>query len=161
MEEEAVATTSHEVITTLDADNFAPYTGKELIVKQGYLDHRAVNIMLYSGATCNVFKPALMHRVISEVTVLVHCFDGTNTIKKKVNKGVANIACDGYHVSEVHVIEWPMNNSHDIMLGKPWLLPMIPSSIGAYITCHSNMVPDHRMQCSRQFLFPLPSFHGI
>ena len=34
VEEEAVTTTSHEVITTLDAANFAPFTGKDLIVKK-------------------------------------------------------------------------------------------------------------------------------
>ena len=57
MEEEAVATTSHEVITTLEADNLAPFTGKDLLVKQGHLNYRAVDFMLKSIATCNVVKP--------------------------------------------------------------------------------------------------------
>ena len=99
VEEEVVATTSYEVITTLDAASFSPFTSKDLIVKQGHLDHRAVNIMLDSGATCNVVKPGLLHRVMSEVTIQVTRFDGTNTIKKNVKKGVVNIAFDGYHFS--------------------------------------------------------------
>ena len=73
VEEEEVVTISHEVITTLDTANFAPFTGKDLIVKQGLLttmlsnsclitgkdlivkqgllDNHAVKFMLHSGAT--------------------------------------------------------------------------------------------------------------
>ena len=53
----------------MSAANSAPYTGKDLIVKQGSLDHRAVNIMLDSGAKCNVVKPYLLQRVNSEVII--------------------------------------------------------------------------------------------
>ena len=51
VEEEEVVAISHELITTLDTANFAPFTGKDLIVKQGLLDNHAVKFMLHSGAT--------------------------------------------------------------------------------------------------------------
>ena len=54
---------------------------------------------------------------MSEVTIQVTRFGYTNNIKKKVIKVVANIAFDGYHFLEVPAIEWPIKNSHDVILG--------------------------------------------
>ena len=76
--------------------------------------------MLDCGATCNVVKPGLLQRVTSEVAIQVTRFDGTNTTKRKVKKGVANIFFDGNQFSDIPVIEWPMSNSQDVILGKPW-----------------------------------------
>ena len=111
---------SDENITTLSEADFASFTEKNLIVKKGHLDDRTVNIMLDSGATCNVVKPGLLQRVTSEVAIQVTRFDGTNTTKRKVKKGVANICFDGNQFSDIPVIEWPMSNSQDVILGKPW-----------------------------------------
>ena len=92
VEEETIATASNEAIATLGEADFAPFTGKDLIVKKGHLDDRAVNIMLDSGATSNVVKPGLLQRFLSEMAIQVTRFDGTNTNNKKVKKGVANIS---------------------------------------------------------------------
>ena len=56
-------------LTTLSEADFASFTGKDLIVKKGHLDDRADKIMLDSGATCNVVKPGLLQRVLSEMAI--------------------------------------------------------------------------------------------
>ena len=90
---------------------------------------------------------------MSIATIQVTRFDGTSPIKKKVQKGVANIAFDEYHFLEVPGI----CGQYIIPIMVFWvnldLLYMISPSIGAPITCHSKMVTDHIIQLSRRFFF--------
>lgn len=47
-------------------------------------------------------------------------FDGSKTEKRNIKKGEVSFEFEGYTFDNVPVMEWPMGNTHDIILGKPW-----------------------------------------
>ncbi|KAF1321051.1 Retroelement pol polyprotein, partial [Globisporangium splendens] len=125
-EEEEISMMRHEIVTNLDQLQLDNYSGRDLVVKQGTCEGENANIMLDSGATCNVVKPGFLKQVTNKATIQVTRFDGTNTVKKKVNKGFVNVAFGERTFRNVPVIEWPMNNTHDVILGKPWFTKYQP-----------------------------------
>ncbi|KAF1316449.1 Retroelement pol polyprotein, partial [Globisporangium splendens] len=125
-EDEEISMMRHEIVTNLDQLQLDNYSGRDLVVKQGTCEGDNANIMLDSGATCNVVKPGFLKQITNKATIQVTRFDGTNTVKKKVNKGFVNVAFGERTFCNVPVIEWPMNNTHDVILGKPWFTKYQP-----------------------------------
>ncbi|KAF1313207.1 Retroelement pol polyprotein, partial [Globisporangium splendens] len=125
-EEEEISMMRHEIVTNLDQLQLDNYSDRDLVVKQGTCEGDNATIMLDSGATCNVVKPDFLKQVTNKATIQVTRFDGTNTVKKKVNKGFVNVAFGERTFRNVPVIEWPMNNTHDVILGKPWFTKYQP-----------------------------------
>jgi hypothetical protein len=128
---ESIATEEISAITqpefTINEGEMNHFSGKELVVKHGFCDDANANIMLDSGATCNVVKPGFLKRVSDSATIRVTRFDASTTMVKKVKKGLVDVDFDGHTFRNVSVLEWPMKNSHDLILGKPWFTEYLPS----------------------------------
>jgi len=124
-DDEQVAGIQVEEITAAETMVVSDFSGKDLIIKQGNCDGEDAMILLDSGATCNVVKPGYLKRASTAKTFQVTRFDGSNTVKKNVREGVADIEFDGRIYRDLPVIEWPMQQ-HDVILGKPWFTEFQP-----------------------------------
>ncbi|KAI9922793.1 hypothetical protein PsorP6_001810 [Peronosclerospora sorghi] len=60
-----------------------------------------------------------IQRSTSSKTVQVTRFDGSNTVRKNVREGYADIEFEGLVFKDLAVIEWQMEH-HDVILGKLW-----------------------------------------
>ncbi|KAI9907607.1 hypothetical protein PsorP6_004648 [Peronosclerospora sorghi] len=118
-DEEEVAAIEVEDITIAESIVVSDFAGKYLIIKHDNCDNEAAKILFDSGATCNVVKPGYLKRPTSSKTLQVNRFDGSNTVRKNVREGYADIVFEGHVFKDLPVIVWQMEH-HDVILGKPW-----------------------------------------